>query len=197
MDLISNDKAGWLLWHSQMLCILLSKCFDIQGCSFCKILCSTNLGVCGICILFLSQWSSFPSRNLMSSSLSNAELKESICMPAICLMCYFRSTYMSVIIFPGVLVDEVSSLQVERLGYHLHAEHMGMSRKTSSDQKEILQFADCLVTQSTFCNPMDCSPRGSSVHGILQARTMDCHFLLHQFADCVRPTPPVSPMTTM
>ena len=101
MDLISDAKAGWLLWHSQMLCILLSKCFDTQGCSFCKILCSTNLGVCGICILFLSQWSSFPSRNLMSSSLSNAELKESICMPAICLMCYFRSTYMSVIIFQG------------------------------------------------------------------------------------------------
>ena len=29
-----------------------------------------------------------------------------------------------------------------------------------------------LVTQSclTLCNPMDCSPPGSSVHGILQAR---------------------------
>ena len=32
-----------------------------------------------------------------------------------------------------------------------------------------------LVTQSylTFCNPMDCSPPGSSVHGILQARTLE------------------------
>ena len=32
-----------------------------------------------------------------------------------------------------------------------------------------------LVTQSclTFCNPMDCSPLGSSVHGILQARILE------------------------
>ena len=33
----------------------------------------------------------------------------------------------------------------------------------------------CLVTQSclTVCNPMDCSPPGSSVHGILQARILE------------------------
>ena len=32
-----------------------------------------------------------------------------------------------------------------------------------------------LVAQSclTFCDPMDCSPPGSSVHGILQARTLE------------------------
>ena len=32
-----------------------------------------------------------------------------------------------------------------------------------------------LVTQScpTLCNSMDCSPAGSSVHGILQARILD------------------------
>ena len=40
----------------------------------------------------------------------------------------------------------------------------------------------CLVTQScpTLCNPMDCSPPGFSVHGILQARKLfvGCHFLL-------------------
>ena len=38
-----------------------------------------------------------------------------------------------------------------------------------------------LVTQScpTVCNPVDCSPLGSSVHGILQARILEgCHFLL-------------------
>ena len=36
-----------------------------------------------------------------------------------------------------------------------------------------------LVPQSclTVCNPMDCSPSGSSVHGILQARVLeDWHF---------------------
>ena len=29
-----------------------------------------------------------------------------------------------------------------------------------------------------FCSPMDCSPPGSSIHGILQARTLGCRFLL-------------------
>ena len=34
---------------------------------------------------------------------------------------------------------------------------------------------EVLVAQScpTLCNPMDCSPPGSSVHGILQARTLE------------------------
>ena len=39
----------------------------------------------------------------------------------------------------------------------------------------------CLVIQScpTLCNPMDCSPPGFSVHGILQARILvGCHVLL-------------------
>ena len=33
----------------------------------------------------------------------------------------------------------------------------------------------CLVTQScpTLCDPMDCSPPSSSVHGILQARILE------------------------
>ena len=30
----------------------------------------------------------------------------------------------------------------------------------------------------TLCNLMDYSPPGSSVHGILQARILSCHFLL-------------------
>ena len=34
----------------------------------------------------------------------------------------------------------------------------------------------CVVTQSclTLCDPMDCNPPGSSVHGILQARILEC-----------------------
>ena len=33
----------------------------------------------------------------------------------------------------------------------------------------------CSVTKSwpTLCNPMDCSPRGSSVHGVVQARILE------------------------
>ena len=40
----------------------------------------------------------------------------------------------------------------------------------------IFKVCLCLVSQSclTLCHPMDCSPPGSSVHGILQARTMEC-----------------------
>ena len=40
--------------------------------------------------------------------------------------------------------------------------------------KEGLVIQSC----STPCNPMDYSPPGSSVHGILQARMLECHFLL-------------------
>ena len=38
----------------------------------------------------------------------------------------------------------------------------------------------CLVAASclTLCDPMDCSPPGSSVHGILQGEYWSCHFLL-------------------
>ena len=45
-------------------------------------------------------------------------------------------------------------------------------------------LAVCPHTQScpTLCNPMECSPPGSSVHRISQARTLEwvCHFLLQE-----------------
>ena len=36
-------------------------------------------------------------------------------------------------------------------------------------------YCCCLVSKLclTLCNPMDCSPPGSSVHGILQARILE------------------------
>ena len=39
-----------------------------------------------------------------------------------------------------------------------------------------LLYSNALVTQSclTLCDPMDCSPSGSYVHGILQARILEC-----------------------
>ena len=38
-----------------------------------------------------------------------------------------------------------------------------------------VSFVVCLFTQScpTLCDPLDCSPPGSSVHGIFQARIPD------------------------
>ena len=38
--------------------------------------------------------------------------------------------------------------------------------------------AKSLQSFPTLCNPMDGSPAGFPVPGILQARTLDCHFLL-------------------
>ena len=41
---------------------------------------------------------------------------------------------------------------------------------------DVSVFCVCLVTQScpTLWDPKDCSPPGSSVHGILQARILEC-----------------------
>ena len=55
-----------------------------------------------------------------------------------------------------------------------------------------------LVSQSclTVCDPMDCSPPGSSVHGILQTRIrVGCHFLLQGIllTPGIEPPSPVSP----
>ena len=51
----------------------------------------------------------------------------------------------------------------------------------------------CLVAQScpTFCNPMDCSPPSSSVHGILQARILEwvAHALLRGIFPTQRSNP--------
>ena len=61
-----------------------------------------------------------------------------------------------------------------------------ISRATSNDGRTLatneaqptflfLYALLCLVAQSctTLCNPIDCSPPGSSVHGILQARILE------------------------
>ena len=47
--------------------------------------------------------------------------------------------------------------------------------RASQDLVGILCTVLCLVTQSclTLCDPVDCSPPGSSVHGILQARILE------------------------
>ena len=37
------------------------------------------------------------------------------------------------------------------------------------DEDDVLVAQSCL----TLCNPMDCSPPGSSAHGILQARILE------------------------
>ena len=51
----------------------------------------------------------------------------------------------------------------------------GKTTERDSDVTDIIKLASMLVTQScpTLCHPMDSSPSGSSVHGILQARLLE------------------------
>ena len=39
--------------------------------------------------------------------------------------------------------------------------------------KDVCVYAKLLQSCLTLCDPMDCRPPGSSVHGILQARIME------------------------
>ena len=47
---------------------------------------------------------------------------------------------------------------------------------TYSDLNQLKIFVLVSVTKScsTFCTPLDCNPPGPSVHGILQARILEC-----------------------
>ena len=51
----------------------------------------------------------------------------------------------------------------------------GVSRECGNEAEEVLDALCVLSTQSclTLCNPLDCSPPGSSVHGILWARILE------------------------
>ena len=40
-------------------------------------------------------------------------------------------------------------------------------------KRKIVMHAKSFQSCLTLCNPMDCSPPGSSLHGILQARILD------------------------
>ena len=53
--------------------------------------------------------------------------------------------------------------------------YLAVLYSSPKDSLFLLYTCSVLVTQSclTFCDPMDCSPPGSSVHGILQARILE------------------------
>ena len=55
---------------------------------------------------------------------------------------------------------------------------IGLENPLSKERKRELTFLECVHGKSlqscpTLCNPMDCSPPGSSVQGILQARILE------------------------
>jgi len=47
------------------------------------------------------------------------------------------------------------------------------SKVTTCDSQYACKHAQLLQSCPTLCDPMDCSPQGSSVHGILQARILE------------------------
>ena len=46
---------------------------------------------------------------------------------------------------------------------------MGKSKQSADGQSE----SEVVQSHPTLCDPMDCSPPGSSIHGIFQARVLE------------------------
>ena len=84
----------------------------------------------------------------------------------------------------------VSNLQFLHLWYKMNSIWFYLLLWDSGEILYLVSFANCktqnacvhaksLQSCPTVCDPMDCSPPGSSVHGILQARiSVGCHALL-------------------
>ena len=68
-------------------------------------------------------------------------------------------------------LSRVGTMQTQSVGPPFWFCHLVNSKPFGSQSGYVL----CLVAQSclTLCNPMDCSMPGSSIHGILQARTLE------------------------
>ena len=58
---------------------------------------------------------------------------------------------------------------------HSHKQKQNKPRKETSTHCKPTVVVDALVVKScpTLCNPMDCSPPGSSIHGISQVRILE------------------------
>ena len=71
----------------------------------------------------------------------------------------------------SIIVKRLDFKRIRWLNNHIHRTHSWTWPLHASASLYVL----CLVTQAclTLCNPMDCSPPGSSVHGILQARILE------------------------
>ena len=79
----------------------------------------------------------------------------------------FRKTFWKVDIYllPGIVIVLISQGKVQ----------VDILSKPYFHRIYFLRLCLCLLTQSclTLCNPMDCSPPASSVHGISQARILE------------------------
>ena len=59
------------------------------------------------------------------------------------------------------------------LGPSLSHQHVCPGRETATKQADVVIVAVWLLSHVRLCNPMGCKPPRSSVHGILQARTLE------------------------
>ena len=59
-----------------------------------------------------------------------------------------------------------------------HQSDAPTSQITASKPPEATREREVAQSCPTLCDPRNCSPPGSSIHGTFQARILECHFLL-------------------
>ena len=74
---------------------------------------------------------------------------------------------------PGQHCSEACTFETLRQG--VNPDHLRLFGPAWATVISSMKWPCCLVAQAcpTLCNPMDCSPPGSSTHGILQARILE------------------------
>ena len=83
------------------------------------------------------------------------------CSEWLCKECALMNALSTLFTFPTVLVKQISAC--------LPAKNKIITQLTCYPTKDNIGTQSC----PTYCDPTDCSPPGSSVHGILQARTLE------------------------
>ena len=84
-------------------------------------------------------------------------------------MASFKPNYLSDTITVGIKAS------TKEFWEDTNIQPMAVSQSMMDTERKKILVMCVLVAQSclTLCNPMDCSPPGSSVHGILQARILE------------------------
>ena len=115
------------------------------------------------------------SRSVVSNSLQSRGLYVACQAPLS--MGFSRQEYWSELLFPSP--GDLSNPGVEPRSLTLQADSLPSEPPGKPPGNYECRHAKLLQLCLTLCDPMDCSPPGSSVHGILQARILEvCHFLL-------------------